>query len=243
MSAVNDKKLIYLLDDDQNCLDLLKRIITRFDIDVEFFLAPDIFLARVKEKKPDLCFIDLNFGPALGAGFQVIKAIKKMIIAPPILIVNSTRDTSEDIENALSFGADDYLIKPISSKIIENKLRQHLKYIPEVLGSTFTLVDEKLKKCKIDLNSHLYSVSEFGFIILTPHFVPKDTLIEFGTGMLFEIANQRFSMRVNNIWIHAESGLYGISFLFTDEVSELKMIFRKWILEEQLKSKKSILKT
>lgn len=224
-----EKKLIYIIDDDEDILVLLKKILLNLDMEVETFLTADSFIKKIKEKVPDLCFIDLNLGVNLGAGFQLIQAIRRKISENIILIVLSSRDASEDTAMALEYGCDDYIIKPIKASVIESKLRQHLNQAeePSVLMTT---VPEELRRCSFNLESYISHISEEGFTLLSPHFIPKQTVIEFNSGVLFEIMQKSFSLRVEKNWVHVESGLYASFFEFPEEERDFKNSFRKWLL-------------
>ena len=229
MNEPLEKKLIYLVDDDEDILILLKKILVNLGMEVETFLTPELFIKQIKKKLPDLCFIDLNFDTNLGAGFQLIQAIRKKISDKVILIVLSSRDASEDITQALEIGCDDYLTKPIRAPIIESKLRQHLKNFVEPI-TVMTTVPEELRPCSFGLGFYLYYISESGFTILTQHFIPKKTDIFFNSGILFEIMQREFTLRVQYNWIHSESGLYAASFNFPTDDRHFKTSFRKWML-------------
>lgn len=224
-----DKKLIYVLDDDEDVLILLKKILQNLGMDAETFLTPESFILKFKEKKPDLCFIDLNLGKNLGAGFQVIQAIRKKITDQVILIVLSARDSSEDITQALEMGCNDYINKPIRAAIIENKLRQHFKTQDDVTLPSVTVPND-FKACTLELDYYLYYINEEGFTILTPHFIPTKSKILFDSGIVFEIFQKPFSLRVEQNWLNDELKLYATSFVYPDDDPTYKTSFRNWKL-------------
>lgn len=222
-------KLIYVMDDDQEILVYLKKILLNFDLEVETFHQSEMFLRRLKERMPDLCFVDLNLGVHDGAGFQLIKAIRKILSKSVILIVLSSRDASEDITYALEVGCSDYVTKPIKASIIESKIFQHLTHENNLPDST-TKIPEEFSECTFDLGFFPYHISEKGFVILTQHFVPKATLINFNSGILFDIMQTPFSLRVENNWVHNDTGYYALSFTLPVDDVKYKAAFRNWML-------------
>lgn len=222
MDQLETKKLIYIIDDDEDILILLKKILNNLGMIVETFQTPDTFIKRLKEKVPDLCFIDLNLGVNVGAGFQLIQAIRRKISEDVVLIVISARSSSEDTTMALEYGCDDYIVKPIKAALIENKLKQHLKHEVEITVPMIS-VPEDLRACSFNLESYISNINEEGFTLLTAHFIPKNTEIEFSSGVMFEIMQKNFSLRVKNNWVHVESGLYAYLFVFPPRKENIRM--------------------
>lgn len=228
MSELFEKKLIYVLDDDESILVLLEKFLTGFGMQVETFLTTEAFVDGLRRKLPALCFIDLNFGPQLGAGFLLTKAMRKKIFERIILIVISSRNSSEDIAMALESGFDDYIVKPFSKAVIEQKLRQHFNYL---IDDSLPLrpVPMALSSCIFNLESYLYSISENEFTILTHHLLPLNSEIEFESGFLFDILKKKIKLPVYYNWNHRESGLNASTFHFPKDDLDLKNTVAKWI--------------
>ncbi|MFN3872143.1 MAG: response regulator [Ignavibacterium sp.] len=73
----------------------------------------------------DLLITDLNM-PNVD-GFELIKAIRENdeLKTTPIIVLSNLSET-DDIEKALQFGADSYLIKPFEQKTILNEVSKYL---------------------------------------------------------------------------------------------------------------------
>jgi twitching motility two-component system response regulator PilH len=227
-----EKKIIYVLDDDEAILILLEKILSNLGMAVETFSTIELFVNGLKIRRPDLCFIDLNLGSHLGAGFQLTEALRKKNFDDIILIAISSRSTSEDITYALQHGFDDYIIKPINKILIENKLRQH--FSAEITDTIpMQPVPPALAACSLDLDSFLYSIGETEFTILTPHLLPPNAEIEFQTGKLFDIIKKKIKLHLYYSWQHQESGLHAATFHFPEEDLELKNNVMKWIVENK----------
>lgn len=225
-----DKKLIYIVDDDEDVLILLKKILQNLGMEVEAFLTPELFIEKFKQKIPDLCFLDLNYGVHIGGGFQLIKALRKKNPEKLILIALSAREASEDITHALEIGCNDYLTKPVRAPIIESKLRQHFMPTTDLALPMIAIEDEQLHPCIMELNYYLHYISEDGFTILSPHFIPKKTKIEFDSGIIFEIMQKKFSLKAEHNWLSEESHLYATFFKFPDDDRSYQNAFRNWKL-------------
>jgi CheY-like chemotaxis protein len=69
-------------------------------------------LAMVREKPPDLMFLDLNIPGASGA--EVLRQIKADPATASVRVVIVTATGEEGREYVLSLGADEYFTKPFS---------------------------------------------------------------------------------------------------------------------------------
>jgi len=116
---------ILLVDDD---LDLLA--ITGFALQQAGFLvvkasngieALNVFEAE----QPDLAVCDINM-PRMN-GFELAKALRQRSSIP--LMMLTVRQEDEDVVRALELGADDYLTKPFSPRILVARIRALLRRV------------------------------------------------------------------------------------------------------------------
>jgi two-component system response regulator VicR len=75
------------------------------------------------DKKPDLVLLDINL-PKID-GWQVCKEIRENSATPVIMM--TARDTELDEIKGLNIGADDYITKPFSLKVLEARIKRILK--------------------------------------------------------------------------------------------------------------------
>ena len=71
----------------------------------------------------DICLLDLML-PG-GSGLDVLKAIREKSSMPVIII--SCMDDNSDISKGLDLGADDYVTKPFSSKVLVSRINALLR--------------------------------------------------------------------------------------------------------------------
>ena len=72
----------------------------------------EIGLARLKHEQVDVCLLDLML-PGID-GWGIIEATRSEGIGVPIIVI-SARASQQDMLRTLHLGADDYLVKPVSS--------------------------------------------------------------------------------------------------------------------------------
>lgn len=82
-------------------------------------------LEILQRENIDLLITDLNM-PNVD-GFELIKAVRENddLKNTPIIVLSNLSET-DDIEKALQFGADSYLIKPFDQKSILNEVYKYL---------------------------------------------------------------------------------------------------------------------
>ncbi|GHU02642.1 response regulator [Alphaproteobacteria bacterium] len=113
-----------LIVDDSKVIRMVARKIV-----VELGLEPDEAadgveaMAKCKEKMPDVVLLDWNMPNKDGLTF-----LKEMRVLPggkePVVIFCTTENDMDHITRALEAGANEYIMKPFDSEIIQTKLMQ-----------------------------------------------------------------------------------------------------------------------
>lgn len=119
------KKKIFVIEDEQEMLDLLSYILTDEGYDVQPFLNGENALRTLNNTSPDLILLDLML-PGI-SGLEICQKLKnnpaKWNI--PIIILTSRSDEF-DILNGINLGCDEYMTKPFSEKILLAKIKSIL---------------------------------------------------------------------------------------------------------------------
>ena len=100
-------------------------------------------LDRIREDLPDLVLLDVMM-PDLD-GFEVLRMLREFSDVPVIML--TARSTEEDIVRGLELGADDYITKPFSPRVLVSRVRAVLRRVEAVRGSMHGVieVDDRLK--------------------------------------------------------------------------------------------------
>jgi len=117
------QKRIMIVDDEQDALDLMERILTTegFEL-VTVANATEVGL-KAAQSVPDLILLDFLM-PEVN-GFEVCKALKDNEQTRHVPIIAVTCLTKEDdIERIFASGADDYLAKPFKVEDLLAKVRE-----------------------------------------------------------------------------------------------------------------------
>jgi len=121
----NVNPTILVIDDDPSATSLFKKILTPKDYHVITTNSSQEGLEITGRVMLDLIILDLLM-PKID-GWQLCKKIRQMT-RTPILIISAI-ESSEIITKTLDLGADDYLVKPVSSFTllahVRNLVRRH----------------------------------------------------------------------------------------------------------------------
>jgi PAS domain S-box-containing protein len=110
-TAVQDEHLqILVVDDDQNALTFLRRLLEGAGYRPNLTSDPREVLELVELERPDLVLLDFML-PGV-SGLDLMRNIRQFSDVPVIFL--TARDTRDDMVNALKMGGDDYITKPFS---------------------------------------------------------------------------------------------------------------------------------
>jgi DNA-binding NarL/FixJ family response regulator len=103
---------ILLVDDQQLLMDLMEHMLRDTDIQVVACAKDGLEAIKLADEfNPDIVLMDIQM--PLCNGIEATKIIKEKHINTKVLILTSSSN-SEDVHNALDFGADGYILKSIS---------------------------------------------------------------------------------------------------------------------------------
>jgi two-component system, OmpR family, alkaline phosphatase synthesis response regulator PhoP len=120
------KKNILVVEDEEDIQELLRFNLTREGFAVTTAASGEDAVKAVIRKPPDLVLLDLML-PGLD-GLDVCRALKKdpKTAGIPIVIVTAKGEES-DVVAGLELGADDYVTKPFSMKVLIARVRSALR--------------------------------------------------------------------------------------------------------------------
>ena len=123
---------ILLADDDQDDREFFAEAISSLDLKypVEYFKDGKELLVRISNGDlvlPDLVFLDLNM--PIMSGFETLEQIREDIRFNdiPVIVIYSTSPHPDGIIKAFGFGANAYIIKPISFNDLKTLLTKVLE--------------------------------------------------------------------------------------------------------------------
>jgi two-component system alkaline phosphatase synthesis response regulator PhoP len=120
------RETIIIVDDEEDIQELVRMNLLREGYDVLTAGTSDQALTLIRSRQPSLIILDLML-PGLN-GLDVCKILKadSKTQAIPIIIL-SARSEESDIVTGLELGADDYITKPFSAKVLIARVRRLLR--------------------------------------------------------------------------------------------------------------------
>ncbi len=114
-------KKILIVDDEQDILDFISYNLTKEGYEVATANNGDDAIALAKKDVPNLIILDVMM-PRKN-GIQTCEALRSNVIFDDTIIIFLTALTDDNIQiKGLEVGADDYISKPISPKVLVSKI-------------------------------------------------------------------------------------------------------------------------
>ncbi|MBO7093392.1 MAG: response regulator transcription factor, partial [Spirochaetia bacterium] len=117
------KASVVIIEDIKEMSDLIQLYVKREGMDTTVFDNAEDALVYLKENTPDLILLDINL-PGMD-GFEFLNIYHKQSDCPVLIV--SARDSDEDIIMALGYGADEFVTKPFSPKVLMARIRALLR--------------------------------------------------------------------------------------------------------------------
>jgi len=113
---------IFVVDDEEDILELIRMNLEREGYKVTCIESGEVCVKKAREKLPDLIVLDLML-PGID-GLDVCKILKNDSKTRHIPIIMLTAKGEEsDIVTGLELGADDYMTKPFSPKVLTARIK------------------------------------------------------------------------------------------------------------------------
>jgi len=128
------KERILVVDDEEDILELVHYNLSRTGYDVSTVTTGELALRSVRASPPDLVVLDLML-PGVD-GVEVCRLLKRdpATREVPVLMLTA-RGEEADVVRGLEIGADDYVTKPFSTKVllarVKALLRRHHEVLPD----------------------------------------------------------------------------------------------------------------
>ena len=144
------KYSVLVVEDRKDLAELLQHHLEKAGYNPHFAFNGEEALNMVSKEKYDLILLDLML-PKL-SGIEILKRLKLNEKTKDIpIIIESAKSDDEDVILGLELGAEDYVTKPFSSKVLLARIQKIMQRQKSHLGRTITSYNGKVR---IDLDSH-----------------------------------------------------------------------------------------
>lgn len=116
-------KRIFIVDDEQPVVELVKEILTSAGYEVDGYLDGEGMIKALAKDAPALILLDIKL-PGMD-GYKVCKSLKSNPHLQDLKICFvSAKTTPEDVRKGIECGADEYITKPFSNSQLIAKVRE-----------------------------------------------------------------------------------------------------------------------
>ncbi len=122
-SAGENQRVIALVDDDRNILTTLSIALQAEGYATRVYSDGEAALAALQSNPPDLAVFDIKM-PRMD-GMELLRQLRAHSDLPVIFL--TSKDQEEDEEAGLAMGADDYIAKPFSQRLLLARIRAILR--------------------------------------------------------------------------------------------------------------------
>ncbi|HEX2947989.1 MAG TPA: response regulator transcription factor [Armatimonadota bacterium] len=142
---------ILVVDDEEDILELMQYVLSKNGYAVTCVESGEDAIATARNLLPDMIFLDIML-PGVD-GLDVCKILKKNSETAGVPIIMLTaRGEEADIVTGLELGADDYITKPFSPRVLLARLRATLRRGLKDQTSNSSLL--KIGQLTIDIDRH-----------------------------------------------------------------------------------------
>jgi len=228
---------VVLIDDDEELLELLDDYLTSGGLEVITAESGKEGLEIIRKEKIDLAVIDIMM-PVMD-GFEVLKVIGKEFPALPVIILTAK---SEELDRilGLELGADDYLVKPFSSRELlarikaiirrKEKLKNTLRSEIDFEDDTVIMLDPRKRKAIVRGDSIELSSIEFDilkiFIENRGVVLAREKIMDLARGENFVALDRSIDVQISRLRQKIEKNpkqpvliktVWGVGYIFTGE--------------------------
>ena len=123
------KGRIVIVDDNKNVLNTLRILLANYFDEIYLLSSPNTLLAIIREKKPDIALLDMNYSAGINTGNEGLfwlSEIKKLAPQMPVILFTAYADIDLAV-NSLKNGATDFIVKPWDNTKLINTLQSAYK--------------------------------------------------------------------------------------------------------------------
>jgi DNA-binding response OmpR family regulator len=114
---------ILIIEDEKELAELVQLYLEKEGITTHWAAAAEDGLAFFQQKSTDLIILDINL-PGMD-GFEFLQQIRRNSSVPVIIV--SAREADEDVVMGLGMGADEFVSKPFTPKVLAARVRALLR--------------------------------------------------------------------------------------------------------------------
>ncbi len=149
---------LLVVDDDVRLCEMIASYLSNYEYEVSSCHSGDVAIELIRTTAPDLVILDLMLPGA--DGLSVCRAIRNDY--PGRILMLTALDDSADEIAGLETGADDYMAKPVSPRLLLARIRTLLRRTDGATTSNSSSTDDKIALNDIAIDASSRSVTVQG---------------------------------------------------------------------------------
>lgn len=160
----NKAKTILVVDDDEDILRILNKILQTAGFNVRLAQFPEDGRKLIAEEPPHLIISDLNMEPE--DGYSFIKSIReqKQLQKIPIIVLSAVKEF-HSVKKVIALGINDYVIKPIQGPLLISKIKKALLHKEFAIWEPAKGAEPEIS---IEIEAHVIELGEVGYKLAGP---------------------------------------------------------------------------
>lgn len=149
---------LLVVDDDVRLCEMIASYLSNYDYEVSSCHSGDVAIEQIQTTSPDLVILDLML-PGTD-GLSVCRAVRSDY--PGRILMLTALDDSADEIAGLETGADDYMAKPVSPRLLLARVRTLLRRTDSSASSESVIKEDKIALNDIAIDASSRSVTVHG---------------------------------------------------------------------------------
>lgn len=158
-TSTHPRPVIALVDDDRNILTTVSIGLQSEGFDTRLYTDGEAALAALMDNPPDLAVFDIKM-PRMD-GMELLRRLRAQSSLPVIFL--TSKDDEADEEAGLETGADDYIAKPFSLRLLVARIRAILRrgdtHLPEGGGDNASRPAEAISRGRLTMDPARHHVT------------------------------------------------------------------------------------
>ncbi len=219
-------KYVMVIDDDPSFTAIIRAILEDKGMDVVECNSIAEARKAMETNLPNLILLDMELPGENGADFLKERAISKLLADIPV-IVCSSHNEAKTVKEAIRFGANDYLLKPIKQTWLLQRVRKCL--MRESREAYFFNDDEEIE---LLVDARAISITDTGFV------ASSSTGFEINTEVVADISSgDKAKSIVTNVKVDVKSRyhaqgpfitIFKVSGITVEENNRVQMLKAFW---------------